>query len=136
MSQVNIRQLFEDKQARLELSRVAGADGTDRIIDHNEVTASNKGVVGHFNMIHPNWVQVLSETELDYLRSLSLDQRNDAFRQIEQSGTTCLIVAGASDTPAELSACANQTHIPLFRSPKPSVQLMWLVRPPLGNGVA
>src|SRR4030065_2311694 len=104
VSQVNVRQLFEDKQARLELSRVAGADGADRIIDNNNVIASNKGLVGHFNMIHPNWVQVLSETELDYLRALSLDQRNDAFRQIEQSRTTCLIVAGASDPPGGLSA--------------------------------
>ena len=73
MSQVNVRQLFEDKQERLQLSRVAGADGTDRIIDSNEVEASNKGLIGHLNLIHPNWVQVLSETELDYLRKLSTE---------------------------------------------------------------
>jgi hypothetical protein len=45
MSQVNVRQLFEDKQARLELSHIAGKDGTDRIIDNNEVITSNIGVV-------------------------------------------------------------------------------------------
>src|SRR3972149_1044536 len=118
MSQVNIRQLFEDKQARLELSRVAGADGTDRIIDSSEVTASNKGLVGHFNLIHPNWVQVLSEIELDYLRALSVDQRSDAFRQIEQSGTTCLIVAGTSDIPAGVIAFANPTPPPPFCFPQ------------------
>ena len=136
MSQVNVRQLFEDKQARLELSRVAGADGTDRIIDSGEVNASNKGLVGHLNLIHPNWVQVLSETELDHLRALSADQRSGAFRQIEQSGTTCLIVAGTGDIPAELIAFANQSHIPLFCSPKSSVQLMWLIRHYLAKELA
>jgi HPr kinase/phosphorylase len=136
MSEVNIRQLFEDKQARLELSHVAGADGNDRIITAEEVHASNKALVGHLNLIHPNWVQVLSETELDYLRNLSAEERDNAFRQIGQSGTTCLIVAGTVNIPAELIAFANQSHIPLFCSPKPSVHLMWLVRHYLAKELA
>ena len=136
MSQVNVRQLFEDKQARLELSHVAGKDGTDRILDNAEVIASNKGIIGHLNLIHPNWVQVLSETELDYMRTLSSDQLSKAFRKIEQGGTTCMIVAGTNDIPEELIAFANESHIPLFCSPKPSVQLMWLVRHYLAKELA
>jgi len=136
MSQVNVRQLFEDKQERLQLSRVAGADGTDRIIDSDEVDTSNKGLIGHLNLIHPNWVQVLSETELDYLRGLSAEQRDSAFRQIEQNGTTCLIVAGTTDIPPELINFADQSHIPLFASPKASVHLMWLIRHYLAKELA
>ncbi|MEO7622709.1 MAG: HPr kinase/phosphorylase, partial [Gallionella sp.] len=97
MSQVNVRQLFEDKQERLQLSRIAGADGADRIINSDEVALSNKGLIGHLNLIHPNWIQVLSETELSYLRELSTEQRDNAFLLIEQQGTTCLIVAGTGD---------------------------------------
>jgi HPr kinase/phosphorylase len=136
MSQVNVRKLFVDKQARLELSHVAGKDGTDRIIDNDEVIASNKGIIGHLNLVHPNWVQVLSKTELDYLRSLSVDQLSKAFRKIEQSGTTCMIVAGTDDIPEELIAFANESNIPLFCSPKPSVQLMWLIRHYLAKELA
>jgi len=136
MRQVNIRQLFDDKQERLQLSRVAGADGTDRIIDSEEVNASNKGLIGHFNLIHPNWIQVLSKTELDYLSSLGTEQLNDAFRQVEKSGTTCLIVAGTDIIPAELVSFADQTHIPLFASPLTSVHLMWLIRHYLAKELA
>jgi HPr kinase/phosphorylase len=136
MAQVNIRQLFEDKQARLALSRVAGMDGTNHIIDSEEVLASNQGLIGHLNLIHPNWVQVLSNTELDYLRNISEIDREHAFAQIERGGTACLIVAGANDIPAELIAFANRTHIPLFSSPKPSVHLMWLVRHYLAKELA
>src|SRR5450830_1690447 len=107
MSQVNVRQLFEDKQERLQLIHVAGADGTDRTLDSDEVDASNKGLIGHLNLIHPNWVQVLSETELDYLRNLNTEQRDSAFHQIEQNGATCLIVAGTIDIPAELIEFAD-----------------------------
>ena len=136
MSQVNVRQLFEDKQQRLQLSRVAGTDGADRIIDSDEVGASNKGLIGHLNLIHPNWIQVFSEAELNYLRNLNAEERDKAFRQIEQGGTTCLIVAGAHEIPAELIAFAEQSRIPLFHSPKLSVHLMWLVRHYLAKELA
>ncbi len=128
MSQVNIRQLFQDKRARLELTRVAGTDGVDRNIDSEAVEASNREVVGHLNLIHPSWVQVLGSTEIEYLLSLSEDARNKVFSLIEQNGTTCLIVAGAANIPPELVSFANQSSIPLFSSPKPSVHLMWLIR--------
>jgi len=136
MSQVNVRQLFEDKQQRLQLSRVAGADGAERIIDSEQAHASNNGLIGHLNLIHPNWIQVLSETELDYLRNLGAGERVGAFRQIEQSVTTCLIVAGAGEIPTELIEFADRLHLPLFSSPKPSVHLMWLIRHYLAKELA
>jgi len=135
--EVNIRQLFEDKQARLNLSRVAGADGSERIISSEEVNASNKGLIGHLNLIHPNWIHVLSNTELDYLRELSETERNNAFQKIQQGGTTCLIVAGSTNNiPAELIAFADQTNIPLFSSPNSSIHLMWLIRHYLAKELA
>lgn len=136
MAQVNIRQLFEDKQERLALTRVAGMDGVDHFISSDEVEASSQGLIGHLNLIHPNWVQVLSSIELDYLRELTVAARESAFKQIEQSGTTCLIVAGTSNIPQELVDFANHSHIPLFASPKPSVHLMWLIRHYLAKELA
>ena len=136
MSQVNIRQLFEDKRARLELTRVAGTDGVDRSIDGEAVEASNREVVGHLNLIHPSWLQVLGMTEIEYLLALSQSERDKVFASIEKNGTTCLIVAGAADIPAELISFANQSTIPLFASPKPSVHLMWLIRHYLAKELA
>jgi HPr kinase/phosphorylase len=136
MSQVNIRQLFDDKQARLELTRIAGIDGIDRIIDSDAVEGSNREMVGHLSRIHPSWVQVLSENELEYLRNLSPAEREHTFDQVEQNGTTCLIVAGAVDIPQELIDFANRSSIPLFASPKPSVHLMWLIRHYLAKELA
>ncbi len=136
MSVVNIRQLFEDKQERLQLTRVAGADGENYIIDSDEVDASNKGLIGHLNLIHPNWIQVLSDTELNYFSALSVSKRAAAFAKIVEQGTTCLIIAGEAEIPTELIAFANQSHLPLFASPKASVHLMWLIRHYLAKELA
>ncbi len=128
MAQINIRQLFEDKRQRLDLTWVAGADGADRILDSEAVNASNRGLIGHMNLVHPNWVQVLSNTELDYLHSLSPADLAAALAQLEQGKPSCLIVAGDTEIPNGLIEFANRTVTPLFRSPLGSVHLMWMVR--------
>ena len=112
MAQVNIRRLFEDKQERLALHWVAGADGADNILDSEEVNLSDKGLIGHLNLIHPNWVQVFSETEFDYLSSLSPAGLDEALEQIAHSDSLCLIVAGTEQIPQQLIDLANRTHTP------------------------
>ncbi|MFA5372500.1 MAG: HPr kinase/phosphorylase, partial [Sideroxydans sp.] len=69
MAQVNIRQLFQDKQERLGLVWVGGAEGADRTLNSDTINTSNWGLIGHMNLVHPNWIQVFSDTELDYLHS-------------------------------------------------------------------
>ncbi|HEY6095912.1 MAG TPA: HPr(Ser) kinase/phosphatase [Gallionellaceae bacterium] len=128
MAQVNIRQIFEDKQERLALTWVAGASGADRFLDSDEVNASNRGLVGHLNLIHPNWVQVLSSIEIDYVCNLPTEQREAALQQMERGGSLCIIVAGTDRIPPALIDYANRTQTPLFSSPQGSVHLMWLVR--------
>ncbi len=128
MAQINIRQLFEDKRQRLDLTWVAGADGADRILDSEAVNASNRGLIGHMNLVHPNWVQVLSNTELDYLHGLSPADLAASLAKLEQGKPTCLIVAGDTEIPKGLIEFANRTVTPLFRSPLGSVHLMWMVR--------
>lgn len=128
MAHVNIRQLFHDKQERLDLTWVGGAEGADRVLDSESVNTSHRGLIGHMNLIHPNWVQVLSNTELDYLHALSPAELAAALSQLERGQPLCLIVAGDAETPKGLLDFANRTHTPLFHSPMGSVQLMWMIR--------
>ncbi len=128
MAQVYIQKLFQDKQERLALTWVAGSDGANQVLDSEVVNASDKGLIGHLNFIHPNWVQVISNTELDYLRNLNPAALGEAFAQLQTSGSLCLILAGVDEVPPELIAYANHSRTPLFRSPQSSVHLMWMVR--------
>lgn len=136
MAQVNIQQLFEDKQERLGLTWVGGAKGGDRMLESEVVNASNRGLIGHMNVIHPNWVQVFSSIELDYLHALSPAELAVTLMQLEQSEPLCLIVAGETEIPKGLLDFANRTHTPLFRSPLGSVQLMWMIRHYIVKGLA
>ncbi|MFA7300418.1 MAG: HPr(Ser) kinase/phosphatase [Sideroxydans sp.] len=128
MAQVNIRQLFQDKQERLGLVWVGGAEGADRTLNSDTINTSNWGLIGHMNLVHPNWIQVFSDTELDYLHSLSPTDLASALITLGGHKPSCLIVAGDAEIPKGLIDFANRSGTPLFRSPLGSVHLMWMVR--------
>ncbi len=136
MPQISIEQLFEDKKEKLALSWEAGRDGGDRQLDDKMIDQSAQGVVGHLNFIHPNWVQILSEAEIDYLNRLDPIVLQQNINQLDQSNIACIIVTDGVSIPASLRALAVSSRIPLLRSPYSSLEVIWLLRTYLGRVLA
>ena len=128
MPQISIEQLFEDKKENLALSWEAGRDGGDRQLDDKMIDQSAQGVVGHLNFIHPNWVQILSETETDYLDQLDPIALQENINKLDQSSIACIIVTGGASIPTLLRALAESSRIPLLRSPYSGLEVIWLLR--------
>ncbi|MBA0014299.1 MAG: HPr kinase/phosphorylase [Nitrosospira sp.] len=128
MPQISIEQLFEDKKENLALSWEAGRDGGDRQLDDKMIDQSTQGLVGHLNFIHPNWVQILSETETDYLDQLDPIALQENINKLDQSSIACIIVTGGASIPTLLRALAESSRIPLLRSPYSGLEVIWLLR--------
>ena len=136
MPQVSITRLFEDTREKLQLTWVAGKDGGGKGIDSEFTKDSSKGLVGHLNFIHPNLIQVLGDSEVDYLNSLDPAECRKVLERAAIRELACFIVAGAKSLPEMLAEVAESTHTPLFSSPIPSVELMWIMRPHLARVLA
>ncbi len=136
MPQVSIARLFEDTREKLQLTWVAGRNGGDKGIDSEFTKDSSKGLVGHLNFIHPNLIQVLGDSEVDYLNGLAPTECHQVLERAAIRELACFIVAGAKSMPAALAEVAESTHTPLFSSPIPSVELMWIMRPHLARVLA
>ena len=121
MSRINIARLFEDKQQKLGLTWEAGRDGGDRQLDDDAIARSTQGIIGHLNFIHPNWIQVLSDPEADYLHQLDAAALQQNMERLAQSSLWCVIVAGGAAVPASIMAFADSTRTPLFCSPHSSL---------------
>jgi HPr kinase/phosphorylase len=136
MPQVSITQLFEDNRDKLGLTWVAGRTGAAKDLNSELTKDSSKGLIGHLNFIHPNLIQVLGDCEVDYLNGLDRDQCTASLRRIATRDLACFIVAGAGRAPEALMEAAEATQTPLFSSPVPSVELMWMLRPYLARALA
>ena len=136
MSQITGRQLFEEKRQKLNLVWEAGRDGGESSLSDDAIARSTQGVIGHLNFIHPNWIQVLSHTEAEYLEGLDAASLEQNVLRLSQSNVFCIIVAGGAPVPGSIRALADSTNIPLFCSPYSSLEVVWLLRPYLGRALA
>ena len=136
MPQINITQLFEDNQSRLQFTWGAGEAGAGKALDSELIKDSSKGLIGHLNFIHPNLIQVLGASEIQHLDSMDSELCLAKLREVATRDLACFIVAGTSRVPQSLRDIANQTATPLLLSPLTSVELMWMLRPYLARSLA
>ncbi len=110
------RQLAEDPQLGVKLRLVAGAAGLDRPIRHPRVQKSGLALAGHAFGVVPTRIQVLGETELSYLDSLTIEGRGLAARGFFALGLTGVVLTRAGDPARALSQAAEASGTPLFVS--------------------
>lgn len=128
MRQISIASLFEGQKEKLGLCWVAGKGGGTRVLDSEIIDASSQGLIGHLNFIHPNWVQVVSHAENSYLDSFEADLQRKMLEPIFRGNIACIIVAEDEPVSDVLVEMADLNSVALFRSPQPSVHMMWLLR--------
>ena len=136
MPQLSIARLFEDNRDKLKLTWIAGRLGGTKDLNSELTKDSSKGLIGHLNFIHPNLIQVLGVSEVEYLNGLEPDLCSANLNRVATRELACFIVAGVDAAPATLVRVAESTQTPLFLSPVPSVELMWMLRPYLARALA
>jgi HPr kinase/phosphorylase len=111
---LTVRQLADDPQLAIRMRRLAGEEGLDRPLRHPRVQKNGLALAGHFHGVVPTRVQLLGETELSYLDSLTPDARSVAVRGFLALGLSCVVVTGGGEAPRALVAAAEATSTPLF----------------------
>jgi len=136
MPRISVAQLFDDNVDALELTWISGARESAPALDSTDVNQSSQGLIGHLNLVHPNWIQIFSRTEAAYFSSLDAESQRDALNRIDGSGLVCVILADGEKPPTSLADLARTKQIPIFASPMPSLQIIWVLRTYLGRTLA
>jgi len=136
MSQVSIKLLFEENQKKLDLQWGAPADTIDKQLESHEINDSTQELIGHLNFVHPNWIQVLNQTSVNYLERLDDVSLQKRLNQLAQSQLACLIVANDAPIPDAIRKFAHEQHIPLVRSGTASLEIIWRLQTYLARVLA
>ncbi|MFO7580605.1 HPr(Ser) kinase/phosphatase [Nitrosomonas halophila] len=136
MSQVNVAQLFEDNEEKLGLQWHTPPGAVHKIIDDHLIAASPQGLIGHFNLIHPNWVQVLSRASINDLNQLDSPSLEKALQRLVNSDLSCLIVADDAPVPDRVATFAHHTRTPLIHSSSKSTEVIWILHSYLARVLA
>jgi len=113
IQKLTVRALLDDPALELNVRLVAGAAGLEREINHPRIQKSGLAMVGHVQGLHPNRVQVLGETEMSYVQSLTPAQQAEAAHHLFGAKLACVLVTRGVDAPRAFREAAEQTGTPL-----------------------
>jgi len=116
MSGLLVQELEHDKEHDLGLTLMAGRKGLKKGITHSQVQKMGLALTGFIKFINPDRLQIIGNTEMDYLRTLSAEQQEKVIHQICNLDLSCLVITRNLEVPELLLQEADKRGIPLFRT--------------------
>ena len=103
------------------------AAANDVAADEREVTESNLhrpglALAGYVDLFTHQRIQILGNTENQYLDHLDAAARRDAFDHLTQFPVPCVIVTDGNELDDDLVAMATDQGIPIYYTPLPTVR--------------
>ncbi len=108
--------LYESYQERLGLEWLAGKNGADKPLIQEHCRQSDISPIGPLNLIHPNCIQVLGNSEIDFLEELGKNSLEDTLDKLFVSHTTLIIVTDNRTPPPRLLKRAEKSATALLKS--------------------
>jgi HPr kinase/phosphorylase len=104
--------------ADLALAFVAGARGAEtRWLRTPRIQKLGRALAGFPHYVHEGRVQIIGQSELQFLGQLSADERREAIARLELEKISCVLVTKGLAPPAELVEACERAALPLIGTP-------------------
>jgi len=114
---VRVTELFGTELADLHLKVLCGDSDLGNKISHPRVQKPGLAFAGYYAYIKPGRVQIIGESETEYLRTVSEVEQEERFRRIAELGVPVFVITkGIPAFPAFLAQCRAH-HVPVLGSP-------------------
>lgn len=133
---ISVRGLYEQAREQIAIEWVAGQAGGERQLASDAVDKSAFALIGYFNLVHPNRIQVLGQSEMGYLRGLPTEGQTQAINNLLASELAMVVVTNGERPPTELVAMAEQRAIPVFATPGSSAALIKILQHAMSQALA
>ncbi|MBI2418588.1 MAG: HPr kinase/phosphorylase, partial [Ignavibacteriales bacterium] len=109
---IDVRFFFEKTKERFNLRLLSDESGFNRLIKDQNLHRPGLALAGFVGLFSYARVQVFGNTEMRYLKQLSLEQRRMAIERIFKFEIPCIILTDNNEPFPELIQLANENHIP------------------------
>ena len=136
MTGPRVRDLLERKGDPLQLEALTGDVGLDRRIPTPEASSPGLALAGYTTRFAAHRLQILGETEISFLNSLSTAERRKSLETLFQFDLPCVVIAKGLEAPAELIELGRAKGIPVIRTKLKTTELYRGLRPFLDDAFA
>lgn len=116
------------KTVGISIKPLNSAPASDRLITDASLHRPGLALAGYLELFTHQRVQILGNTENRFLNHLDGDARRKAFNQILRFAIPCIVLTENNELDPDLVELANTAGIPVYATPMPSTQFMYLLR--------
>ena len=111
---ISIKQFYLETRERLNLRLMNGESGFFRQIVNLDIHRPGLALAGFLELFTYDRIQLLGNTEIRYLNSISSERRSEAIEKLFTYDIPCFIVTSDNPVPAELLKIAIRRYICIF----------------------
>jgi HPr kinase/phosphorylase len=119
--------LYESNKERLHFRMLNGECGFDKEIRDKNIHRPGLALAGYVDLFTFARVQILGNTEIRYLQSLSLEKRLAAFHTLFKFEIPCVFVTNDNVLDDEILELAAQHRIPIFQTPFETTKFSYFI---------
>ncbi len=124
---ITVRNFYKDNKERLKLSLVNSENGFSRRITMSDTHRPGLALAGFVDLFTYDRIQILGNTEIRYLNTLSEDQLNHSIDRFIEFEIPCIIVTNGNSLPPYLVQAAVRRYISIFSTPLSTTNLNHLM---------
>jgi HPr kinase/phosphorylase len=113
---VLVSELLDDELSDLQLQVISGEQHLENAITHPRVQKPGLAFAGYYAYIKPGRVQIVGESELEYLRTLPAADRRERCAQVASLPVPVLVVTKGLTPLSELVEECRARQVPLLAS--------------------
>jgi HPr kinase/phosphorylase len=114
---VEVHELLSDELVDLHLKVLSGGSHLDNRISHPRVQKPGLAFAGYYEYIKPGRVQIVGESESEYLRTLDAVERQSRLETITSLPVPVFVVTKGLDPLPEFLSCCQEREVPILASP-------------------
>lgn len=133
---LSVRKFLESNGESLSLRDTGDGIGLDTVIPNSDVSSPGLALAGYVERFVAERLQVLGETEITYLNSLTEAERERILASFFKFPIPAVIITKDQNPPSELLAAAANTGIPLLITKLKTAEFYRRIKPILENEFA
>ncbi|HTY38901.1 MAG TPA: HPr(Ser) kinase/phosphatase [Bacteroidota bacterium] len=124
---ITVGYFFEANKKRLKMAAVNGDVGFQKVIRDKAIHRPGLALAGYVELFTYDRVQVFGNTELRYLRHLSLAERIKSVQTIFKFDLPCIVVSGDHELDPELVEIATRHGVSVFKTSLETTKVVYFV---------
>lgn len=112
----------------LDVQAVNDVDASQHLVTESNLHRPGLALAGYVDLFTYQRIQILGNTENQYLDHLTPEMRREAFQNLIQFPIPCIILTENNVLDESLVAMATEASVPIYTTSEPSTKFMALLR--------